>query len=424
MNTQEREFAPRGTSLLSHSQALEHKFFLNIFMVRRGIFVHPATNTKNGNTNEFLWVVSFFFVFGVSILGWIFWSGRWKSCFRERKTRLQSQQKNISLCAYKQRWWLLVLWLRMGKEKEKSKAKGLGLTSQKPLFDTVNDDTNGYLIDILSGLDDMEEILMNIWDGIIKADGDLMDMVDGLDGMEKVVDVLKNCKLKEVDDILHRGYKSCCSSDLNATEECAGNGLHACHGSDIYAGDDVVCFGEYGCKYAEVTSDGNIWCDGRYGCKFTDLTVEINIYCDGEYTCRLNDIYNVNYLYVEEAGGAQVSNIYDFNRIYSWGYVALKHAYINTTGVSKPIVVFGGYKKTVDATFIGASGKCTFNDFCLNISDTKPTTSPTQQPTFDTTRTWHWFFFCFGFLVFWVFWVFLRTDPCTIVLCWWFFLLL
>ena len=33
MNTQEREFAPRGTSLLSYSQALEQIFFLNTFMV-------------------------------------------------------------------------------------------------------------------------------------------------------------------------------------------------------------------------------------------------------------------------------------------------------------------------------------------------------------------------------------------------------
>ena len=176
----------------------------------------------------------------------------------------------------------------------------------------------------------------------------------------------------EADDILCRGYKSCWSSDLNATEECACNGLYACHGSDIYAGDNVVCFGEYGCKYADVTSDGNIWCDGRYGCKFTDLTAENNIYCDGEYACRLNDIYGANYLYVEGAGGAQVSNIYNFNRIYSWGYVALTQAYFNTSGVETPIATFGGYKTTVDATFICATGStcyiyCTSDTGCEDL---------------------------------------------------------
>ena len=44
-NTQEREFAPRGASLLSDSQAIEQIFFLNMFMVRRGTFVHVCQNS-------------------------------------------------------------------------------------------------------------------------------------------------------------------------------------------------------------------------------------------------------------------------------------------------------------------------------------------------------------------------------------------
>ena len=65
----------------------------------------------------------------------------------------------------------------------------------KVLFDIiVNGDTNGYLMDILNGSDDMEEIVIDIC-GIIKVDSDLTDMIDG---------------------------------------------------SDTY-GDNVVCFGEYGC---------------------------------------------------------------------------------------------------------------------------------------------------------------------------------
>ena len=176
----------------------------------------------------------------------------------------------------------------------------------------------------------------------------------------------------QADDINCRGFQSCWGSDLNATDQSACGGQLACHGSDIYAGNDATCFGEYGCKYASITSDGNIWCDGRYGCKFTDLTAENNIYCDGEYACRLNDIYGANYLYVEGAGGAQVSNIYNFNRIYSWGYVALTQAYFNTSGVETPIATFGGYKTTVDATFICATGStcyiyCTSDTGCEDL---------------------------------------------------------
>ena len=87
----------------------------------------------------------------------------------------------------------------------------------KVLFDIiVNDDTNGYLMDILNGLGDMEEIVMDICNGIIKVDGDFTDMIDG---------------------------------------------------SDIYAGDNVVCFGEYRCK----------WCDDGYGCKYY-LNVNVGKY--------------------------------------------------------------------------------------------------------------------------------------------------
>ena len=71
-NTQEREFAPRGTSLLSHCQAIEQIFFLNIFMVRRGILVHPFHKHQKREHNAVLVTRVVFFMFGVSILGWYF----------------------------------------------------------------------------------------------------------------------------------------------------------------------------------------------------------------------------------------------------------------------------------------------------------------------------------------------------------------
>ena len=72
MNTQEREFAPRGTSLLSYSQAIGQMFFCEYFMVRRGIFVHPFEKYPKREHKRILVGGGIFFVFCVSILGWVF----------------------------------------------------------------------------------------------------------------------------------------------------------------------------------------------------------------------------------------------------------------------------------------------------------------------------------------------------------------
>ena len=60
-NTQERELAPRGTSLLSYSQALDQIFFWNIFIVRRGIFVPLCQNSSKWEQEwNFVWSCIFF----------------------------------------------------------------------------------------------------------------------------------------------------------------------------------------------------------------------------------------------------------------------------------------------------------------------------------------------------------------------------
>ena len=68
----------------------------------------------------------------------------------------------------------------------------------------------------------------------------------------------------------------------------------------------------------------------------------------------------------------QYSDIYGFNRIYSYGFRSLTNAYMNTTDIEKPIVVFGGYYTTYDATFICASGStcyiyCVSDTGCKNL---------------------------------------------------------
>ena len=91
MNTQEREFAPRVTSLLSYSQALEQIFVFEYFHGKAWHFCPPlAQMSKTGTQINSGGLCHFFRFVCVSILGWIFFGvggGRvvWKETSSQEK---------------------------------------------------------------------------------------------------------------------------------------------------------------------------------------------------------------------------------------------------------------------------------------------------------------------------------------------------
>ena len=137
---------------------------------------------------------------------------------------------------------------------------------------------------------------------------------------------------------------------------------------------------------------------------FVDLesnsSLNVLVSVDDDYSTSVNiiDVYNYQIMLPNNSENCD-----------SWGYIGNNSVcYLdvefdvveleNLTNYLHNVIFTVGMNNSINTTV--TSGIWAFNDFCLNISDTKPTTSPTQQPTFDATCTSHFVFCVFLFFFF------------------------